>query len=140
MRRLAADKPALLTFLQAIAQGILMPLPAGAAAATPVHGGLAPTASPHTAALPAPSPYVVAANGGAAGVPQPAAQRSPQPAAGMLMLQPGAEMPERLHLGEEPLGLEGASSVLSLDLLMGDGGEAQHHRESPNALVAALGM
>ena len=136
VQRLAADKPALLTFVRALAQGILLPVPgaAGAAGATPASARPVPAASPLRTLRPSASP-----------APAMPAALDPPPAALVPKAEPQVGGPEAheapLHhqLEDAPGGgLEGTmSSVLSLDLLLGgDSHGHQQQQETPDPLAA----
>lgn len=120
VQRLAAHKPDLLTYLRAVAQGILAPLPTSSTA-TPAAAAAGPAATPRSAA-----PNAAAA--AAAGTPA-AIKPEPQPAADAAAAA-AAEPPMGLTLPDAPPGLEGAAS-LSLDLLLGGSGGMQEH-STPN--------
>ncbi len=120
VQRLAAHKPDLLTYLRAVAQGILAPLPTSSTA-TPAAAATGPAATPRSAA-----PNAAAA--AAAGTPA-AIKPEPQPAADAAAAA-AAEPPMGLTLPDAPAGLEGAAS-LSLDLLLGGSGGMQEH-STPN--------
>lgn len=138
MQRLAGDKPSLLTFIQAVGQGILQPLlmPAAAAAEaapqqqqqqrTPVPASTAATPAGATPArsgglvpaVPAASPHMAAAPAG-------------PPAGGMQMQQHGAAgVPQPLP----SMALQGSTS---LDLFL-MGGSTVDHADPLAAALAAL--
>lgn len=137
VQRLAADKPALLVYLRAVAQGILAPLPASGAA-TPAAVAAGPAATPCPAAAQGTAPGSAAqpaVMGDVAGSPA-AIKPDPEPAAEDAADAAGAEPPLALALADAPAGLEGVAS-LSLDLLLGgSGGMQEHSTPNPTSMLA----
>ncbi|PRW59423.1 BREAST CANCER SUSCEPTIBILITY 1-like protein isoform B [Chlorella sorokiniana] len=134
VQRLAADKPALLVYLRAVAQGILAPLPTSGTV-TPAAAAAGPAATPRSAAANGAAPVgavqPAAAVGTGAGTPA-AIKPDPEAEADAAATAPG-EPPLALALADAPL--EGATS-LSLDLLLGgSGGLQEHSTPNPTSLL-----
>lgn len=137
VQRLTADKPALLVYLRAVAQGILAPLPSNSTvtATPPAAAALGLAATPRSAAANAATPGNAAQPAGAAAMDvvagTPVAMKPDPELAADAAANAASEPPLALALADAPAGLEGAAS-LPLDLLLGGGSGGMQEHSTPN--------